>query len=263
MVGDMQSLRAFWGEDGLRRALDVFCILARRLCVPVVLYETTPSRVSFVMDVPTLQPGLPEARAVDLADVSVEVMPDSKRPVAATHKAVVTQRHRGTLVSSPSVSARLGAARLRLRDLLRALVTHLPPDLVGEVVVFGSGALVMRSVDLGRVPSDLDLFVSRTGFERLRATDLFVWREKPGVGIPFLTLPEESRVEIWSEFQGVNFDTVAPRAAPLEGSLGVKVASLEDLREWERARCEDSTNPGAAEKARADLRAIENALKER
>lgn len=263
IVGDMQSLRAFWGEDGLRRALDVFCILMRRLYVPVVLYESTPSRVSFVMNTPTLQPGLSEARAVDLADVSVEVMHDSMRPVAAIHKAVVTQRHRGTLVGSLSVPALLGASRLRLRDLLRSLLMRLPRELIGEVVVFGSGALVMRGVELGRVPDDLDLFVSDTAFNRLAAEEGFVRREKPGVKITFLTLQDESRVEIWKEFQGVDFAGIASRATTLEGSFGTKVASLEDLRVWERTRSGDSTNSAAAEKARADLLAIENALKER
>jgi hypothetical protein len=135
--------------------------------------------------------------------------------------------------------------------------------LIGEVVVFGSGALVMRGVELGRVPDDLDLFVSDTAFNRLAAEEGFVRREKPGVKITFLTLQDESRVEIWKEFQGVDFAGIASRATTLEGSFGTKVASLEDLRVWERTRSGDSTNSAAAEKARADLLAIENALKER
>ncbi|MEZ4411047.1 MAG: hypothetical protein R3A52_31890, partial [Polyangiales bacterium] len=262
VIGDLNALRSFWGQDGLRRALGVFCILMRGRDVAVVLYESAPTRVGFNSRSPIIEPGMGEAQAVDFADVSVEVMSDSVGGFATTNKVVVTQRREGVIMVSAPPEASLLRARARVQERLRMVLPRLPSELLREVVVFGSAAIVLRGVDLGRVPNDLDLFVSDDTFERLSAEKGFELHAGSDPTLRFLRLAGSISVELWPQFPGVAFGEVSATASVTSESFGVQVATLPMLLQWKRAHRALRRNAEDDAKDQRDIERIERALRE-
>ena len=100
-----------------------------------------------------------------------------------------------------------------------------------NLVVFGSCAMELNGVELGRPVGDLDIFVSQSIFDELNK--FFVQKgksAKEGGEIPYLEIAEN--IEMLKSFPGVEFDDVYGRSRVLEHSRGFRVGSLSDLRDW-------------------------------
>lgn len=119
-------------------------------------------------------------------------------------------------------------------DLLRKITEYLSPEERRLVVVFGSSAIALHGVQLGREVNDLDLFVSDTTFAELGAR--FDVKTKPGDGgpVPYMT-PCEG-VEILKSFPGVRFEDVIMHASLTDTSDGFLVGALDDVILWKRAQ---------------------------
>jgi hypothetical protein len=136
-----------------------------------------------------------------------------------------------------------------LARLLGSLVQLDARDL-DELVVFGSAAIALNGVNLGRPVKDLDLFVSSATFERLGNTFPVQFKAaSEGGQVPFIAPFEGLPIEILASFPGVQFADVYGRARPTNASEGRRVGALEDLRRWKVAQ--------GREKDREDIKAID------
>lgn len=118
---------------------------------------------------------------------------------------------------------------------VRCLVASLASALPTDAVVFGSAAVVLHGVKLGRAIDDVDVFVSSAAYDALkrhpRCRETAV---KPGVSA--LHVDGCTNVEILKSFPGVAHADVLANAIALPHVPEVKLAALSDLRTWKRAQ---------------------------
>lgn len=108
-------------------------------------------------------------------------------------------------------------------------------DDADNVIVFGSAAISLRGVELGRVPDDIDFFVSEAVFAQLEKK--FPVKLKPaGEGGFVAFLEPAEKIEILKSFPGVEFDAVSTNASAVDRSEGFRVGTLNDLRSWKLAQ---------------------------
>jgi hypothetical protein len=133
---------------------------------------------------------------------------------------------------------------------LDTLIEALSADQISGIVIFGSAAISLNGIDLGRPPNDIDIFVSDEAFSQLKR--LFPERIKtaPDGAVPYLV--PCPFVEILKTFPGVSFEAVAKRAKKRPNSKGILVGSLVDLIIWK--------NSQGREKDSADLDQISQQL---
>ena len=139
-----------------------------------------------------------------------------------------------------------------LQVLLGKTLAQLLPEERKGIVIFGSSALVLQGVNLGRDINDLDLFVSEATFEGM--TKRFEKRFKAGKDgeqIPYLA-PVEG-IEILHSFPGIQFHDALSHACKIEAAEGLLVGSVYDIRKWKIAQ--------GREKDLKDIEAIDNHLK--
>ena len=137
--------------------------------------------------------------------------------------------------------------------LLQDLASKLPEEWHAKVVVFGSSAMMLNGVRMGRSVDDLDVFVSSETFDQLRGH--FKEKTKPateGGSVPYIEIGE--KIEVLKSFPGVKFSEALCRSQALPNSRPFRVASLLDLKRWK----ETQDRP----KDREDLKAIEQKLAE-
>ncbi|MBL8567935.1 MAG: hypothetical protein JNK84_02515 [Phreatobacter sp.] len=135
----------------------------------------------------------------------------------------------------------------KLTDLLVQLKSHLDPQEFERVVVFGSSAIALHGVPLGRDIDDLDVFVSPDTFSLL-AKRLPVSEKNASEGGTIQTI-KIGKIEILQSFPGVEFEPVFAAALPTASSHGFRVGSLDALTAWKTVQ--------GREKDRKDLEAIE------
>jgi len=119
-------------------------------------------------------------------------------------------------------------------NLIHNLLEIVPIASLSDAVVFGSAAIVLNRIELNRPIHDLDLFISGAACQSLRQQPGLIEREK--YGVHFLAAGDDERIELWPSFLGVDFDGIKDHARPLQGSCGLLVASLADLRIWKKAQ---------------------------
>jgi hypothetical protein len=138
-----------------------------------------------------------------------------------------------------------------LQVLLGKTLAHLLPEERGGVVIFGSSALALHGVDLGRDINDLDLFVSEATFARMAGRFEMQFKTgKEGEQIPYLILLEG--VEILQSFPGIHFHEVLSHASKLDTAEGFLVGSVHDIKKWKMAH--------GGEKHLKDIEAIDSHL---
>jgi len=115
-----------------------------------------------------------------------------------------------------------------LLSLIARAASALPDDVRPRTVVFGSAPMALAG--LPRVPGDLDLFMSREGYLRLREAG---GEEELGAPVPRLRL--DSEIEVISAFPGVDFDEALAAASRPPAAQGMAVASLEHVVAYKRA----------------------------
>jgi hypothetical protein len=122
-----------------------------------------------------------------------------------------------------------------LSQWIELLLRSLPREDLQNVVIFGSAAIALNGVDLGRPPKDLDVFVDDKTYDRLKKS--IPEHEKRGnnnVTVPYL-MPFP-HIEILRTFPGVSFTKVHERASTKSQSQGLLVASLVDLIIWKNSQ---------------------------
>lgn len=90
----------------------------------------------------------------------------------------------------------------------------------GKFAIFGSAAIALRGVDLGRPVADLDILIEEETRYQFREE-----LEECGVDIG----PDDS------ELAGVTIAEVLAEATQTEGSFGWPVATLDHLMRWKKA----------------------------
>lgn len=119
--------------------------------------------------------------------------------------------------------------------LILSLIQRLSLDLLQDAIVFGSAAIALNGVDLGRQIDDLDVFVSDHSYNRMKANPLCHEIEKKS-GVYSLQVNGIIDAEILMTFPGVIHAEVTKRARTHPNSYGVLVASMDDLCTWKRAQ---------------------------
>jgi len=121
--------------------------------------------------------------------------------------------------------------------LVDSLVVAISADEASKMLIFGSAAVALQGVDLGRAINDLDIFVSEAIFERLALRFGVEERAAPEGGTIFFIRPvKDVEIEILKTIPGLTFEPVFSRAFPLDGTRGLKVGSLADLQMWKRTQ---------------------------
>jgi hypothetical protein len=111
-----------------------------------------------------------------------------------------------------------------LPRLLARAVAALPPSTHAGVVVFGSAPMVFAGLKPD-VTFDLDLFASADAYRAL--LDAGFHQDRDERGLPRILVADA--VEVVDVWPGATFDDVFARSAPCDGSLGLRVAALEDV----------------------------------
>jgi hypothetical protein len=122
-----------------------------------------------------------------------------------------------------------------IAKLIRLLSEALSEEERTDVVIFGSAAIILHGVDLGRNVGDLDVFASYLTFEGI--SERYPAQSKPameGGDIPFIQ--PYADIEILKSFPGVEFDKVYDNSVKLELARGFKAGSLADLKAWKFAQ---------------------------
>lgn len=123
----------------------------------------------------------------------------------------------------------------KVSRLIADLLTRLPLNLLSEAVIFGSSAIVLHGIDLGRPINDLDLFISDSAYAKLKDNPVCAEiAKKPGVYTLHVQGVED--VEILKCFPGVEHSLVFKQATKLPNACGLFVAALDDLRDWKQAQ---------------------------
>lgn len=121
----------------------------------------------------------------------------------------------------------------KLTGLLTNAAAALLPEERGQVVVFGSSAVVLHGVHLGREIDDLDLFGSDAVFDKMSSR--FPSKTKVGKdGEKVVSLIPGEDIEIHKSFPGVVFADVFAHASKLISSQEFLVGSLDDIKSWKR-----------------------------
>jgi hypothetical protein len=120
-----------------------------------------------------------------------------------------------------------------LSDLLIKLKSQLLLTEQSGVVIFGSLAIVLQGVALGRPIDDLDIFASEEAFEKLAKRFQIQFKDgTDGAKVAYLKPLPDEKIEILRSFPGVTFEDVAARASTTAASEGFLVGSLDDLTKW-------------------------------
>jgi Family of unknown function (DUF5706) len=106
--------------------------------------------------------------------------------------------------------------------LIHAVTTRLPWHLLMDAVVFGSAAIALNGVDLGRLIDDLDIFVSDESYDALKAHEFCRETEKKP-GVYALRVDSVNDVEILKTFPGVTHADVTIAARTLPNTHGLRV----------------------------------------
>ncbi|MBI5515667.1 MAG: hypothetical protein HY909_17935 [Deltaproteobacteria bacterium] len=265
VLGDFQALRSFLDEESLRRSLVSFILLMRRRRTLVVLYESKASRIAsgLASSVPSLGPGFSVAKVIDMADISMENMSDRFGRFSTIDEIILTWRSHGIVEQVKPVPLNSTDGSLRLRERFRAMALCVPQSLLDRAIVFGDSALALHGLDLARELTILECSIDDDTFNALQATQGFMRHERPTAASPFLTLARRTDIEFRAPFSGVDFDTVAAGAAPMMGSFGLKVASLQDLRKWKQAQLDQSSHGDLRDRHQRDLKQIDAVLNRR
>jgi hypothetical protein len=219
--------------------------------------------VTFSSRAPTLGAGLSEAKIVDLADISIETMSDSTGQWPTPNRVVVADRRRGTVQIAMPEALHITAWRARLRALLRVIAAEFSALFLDESVIFGTGAIALRGVYLGRPVESLQVFVARERFGVYTAIGGFMLRNESTTNHSFLTLGSRADIEFREQFPGVEFSAVAAGATPTMESFGLKVASLQDLRKWKQALLDQTPDGETRTSYRGDLKQLDAVLNRR
>ena len=100
-----------------------------------------------------------------------------------------------------------------------------------KFIIFGSAAIILNGVDLGREPDDLDFFVSEATFENL-SKRFKVKNEAKEIGEIIESLTPLPNVEIYKTFPGVLFDLVSRNIKLSLKTKGFPLGNLEYLETW-------------------------------
>lgn len=119
-------------------------------------------------------------------------------------------------------------------ELIERLAVYIHPQERANFVLFGSAAISLRGIRLGRPINDLDVFVSEETFNSLKVR--FSEQSKHGKDGPVPFFCPAAEIEILKSFPGVQFDAVRQNAAVIDKSLGFPVGSIDDLCAWKRAQ---------------------------
>ncbi len=138
-----------------------------------------------------------------------------------------------------------------LRGLLQR-ISRLCSTFQDELVVFGSAAIVLNGIELGRPVADLDLFASDATFSRLSDKFSLRYKQINGGTAPYIVPIEGLPIEILTSFPGVRFENVHARAQPSDAAVGFRLGTLADLRTWKLAhrREKDMRDIDAMDRAR-------------
>lgn len=115
-------------------------------------------------------------------------------------------------------------------DLIERFLDLVPEEEWNSVVIFGSSAVVLNGVDIGREVDDLDVFVSDEIFERLKEKCELEELTKKG-DVPYLKF-ESLKAEILKTFPGVEFSEVKESSSVTTISQGLLVGDLVMLAKW-------------------------------
>lgn len=135
-----------------------------------------------------------------------------------------------------------------VHTLIGELAAHIALEERSNYVLFGSAAILMNGVDLGRAIADLDIFVSDATFRSLKGRFPLRSKDASEGGLVCSYIPAEN-VEILKSFPGVTFEQVRINARLVEVAHGFALADLNDLKRWK----ETQNRP----KDIGDIRAIE------
>lgn len=121
--------------------------------------------------------------------------------------------------------------------LIKELNESIPSEYAGKVVIFGSSAITLHDIDLGREVDDLDVFVSVETYTNMKGNFTFQEQQKNGIG--YLTITNKPKIELWSTFPGVTFEDIFESASISNKSSGLLVASMQDLCKWKQSQGRD------------------------
>lgn len=107
-----------------------------------------------------------------------------------------------------------------------------------KIVIFGSSAIYLHGVDLGRKINDLDIFVSNSTFQEFSLRfSIHEKNGKEGHNVQFLTPFKD--IEILKTFPGLEFSQVLKNSVQLEEFPDFNVGSLEDIIAWKTEQGRD------------------------
>ena len=129
----------------------------------------------------------------------------------------------------------LTSNKSKVESLVNSLAEHVPPELLGRMIVFGSAAIALRDVDLRREIGDLDIFVSKEDYRFIKANLPIVEKEKKP-GVFSLEFGDMEDIEIYKTFPGVTYEETSQNASLLSSTKNMLVASREDLCKWKIAQ---------------------------
>jgi hypothetical protein len=97
-------------------------------------------------------------------------------------------------------------------------------------LIFGSSAIVLNGIDLGREVHDLDIFVSEQTYTNLKGR--FPEKAK-AAALNIVSFYEPAKnIEIWGSWPGATFDQLITRAHPTEASEDFPVVHIDDVVAW-------------------------------
>lgn len=124
-----------------------------------------------------------------------------------------------------------------MMQLIKQLAAHIDASERDSYVIFGSIAITLHGIALGRDIDDLDVFVSEGTFAGLKSR--FDEQSKPGRDGPVPFFSPEEKIEILMSFPGVRFDKVHENACLQKESEGFLVGAIDDLITWKEAQDRD------------------------
>ncbi|MGH7072474.1 MAG: hypothetical protein ACREFO_21040 [Acetobacteraceae bacterium] len=135
-----------------------------------------------------------------------------------------------------------------VEKLVEKLASFVHQGRRANFVLFGSAAITLHGVNLGRAIDDLDVFVSDQTFAKLHVC--FDEQQKEGNDGPVPFFCPIPKIEILKSFPGVSFDEVHPDAKQTKKSCGFPIGTIHDLRRWKASQ--------GREKDKADLTKIDD-----
>ncbi|MCW9033151.1 MAG: hypothetical protein OQJ97_02950 [Rhodospirillales bacterium] len=121
----------------------------------------------------------------------------------------------------------------KVQGIIEIFLKKFPPNEKKNIIIFGSSALALRNIDIGRSIDDLDVFVSDETFGRLKGENNLKFSEKcggDGEKVPVLKI-ENCNAEVLKTFPGINFEDVKG-SKPTKESSDIPVAGLKEVAQW-------------------------------